>query len=269
MAQENVERKKLVSDLFHQTGNIDSIVEKTGLNKDIVRYTLRQCGLCLPPARSGSVMNACERNPELTLRLFHEGKSLTQMAAAVGTNVTQVKMFLGRRGIQKKFVTMKYGEDHYAWKGRLIDKDGYVLIHVKNHPCNRKHTNYIFEHRLVMEKHIGRYLLQNEVVHHIDGNKQNNSIENLQLFSNNADHLKHELTGRCPNWSEDGKARIREGAHRRKQRRLASTPMTLEAYARRCIEKSLLKAETQTVQPSLLDTEHQPTPDHSASSPTV
>lgn len=50
---------------------------------------------------------------------------------------------------------------------------------------DRKGGNYIFEHILVMEKKIGRFLEKHEIVHHIDKNKQNNNIENLYLFSGN------------------------------------------------------------------------------------
>jgi hypothetical protein len=63
---------------------------------------------------------------------------------------------------------------------------GYRQIIVDDyHPRkkNRKGGNYIFEHILVMEKNIGRFLEQYEIVHHIDKNKQNNNIENLYLFS--------------------------------------------------------------------------------------
>jgi hypothetical protein len=48
---------------------------------------------------------------------------------------------------------------------------------------DRKGGNYIFEHILVVEKNIGRFLEKHEIVHHIDKDKQNNSIENLYLFS--------------------------------------------------------------------------------------
>jgi len=44
-----------------------------------------------------------------------------------------------------------------------------------------------------MEKHLGRRLYYNEVVHHIDGDKLNNRIENLRLFKNQDEHNRHHL----------------------------------------------------------------------------
>ena len=66
----------------------------------------------------------------------------------------------------------------------------YRNIYLPNHPyC--KSNGLVFEHRLVMEKKIGRYLRPEEVIHHIDGNTLNNDIDNLELFEN---HKKHQLS---------------------------------------------------------------------------
>jgi hypothetical protein len=48
-------------------------------------------------------------------------------------------------------------------------------------------------HRLVMEKEIGRELESSEVVHHIDGDKSNNDINNLELFPSKGAHAKHHF----------------------------------------------------------------------------
>ena len=67
-------------------------------------------------------------------------------------------------------------------KGYIITHNGYKMLQVKNHP-NKDSKGYVREHILVVEKEIGRFLNKGEVVHHIDGNKLNNNIENLKLMS--------------------------------------------------------------------------------------
>lgn len=47
-----------------------------------------------------------------------------------------------------------------------------------------------------MENHLGRYLLPNEIVHHIDENKLNNNIENLKLFNSMAEHMSFHMKGK-------------------------------------------------------------------------
>ena len=80
-------------------------------------------------------------------------------------------------------------------KERFIDERGYTLILCPNHP-NKKHRNYIYEHRRVMEIHLGRFLENEEIVHHLNGNKSDNRIENLKLFSSHSEHTKYEAEKR-------------------------------------------------------------------------
>lgn len=86
------------------------------------------------------------------------------------------------------------GSTHHNWKGgRLIDGSSYIRILEPDNPHANRH-GYVLEHRLLMEKHIGRYLDPKEVVHHINGNKQDNRIENLQLMKNLSEHRsQHKL----------------------------------------------------------------------------
>ena len=76
----------------------------------------------------------------------------------------------------------KKGKDCPSWKGgRKKSTEGYTLLLMHSHP-NAYVDGYIAEHRLIMESHIGRYLNSWETVHHINGIKDDNRIENLQLL---------------------------------------------------------------------------------------
>lgn len=103
--------------------------------------------------------------------------------------------FCSRRCANKKISKTnvgRTGDKSYHWKGGRKQQEGYTLLYYPDHPfANSK--GYIPEHRLVMEGHLGRPLLSTEAVHHINGIRNDNRVENLALFTNTGYHLQHHL----------------------------------------------------------------------------
>lgn len=83
-------------------------------------------------------------------------------------------------------------ERHWQWHGgKKLNQWGYVMVQVKDHP-RASREGYVFEHVLVMEKKLGRYLLSGEVVHHINHVKTDNTPENLVLFTSHSEHMRED-----------------------------------------------------------------------------
>lgn len=66
--------------------------------------------------------------------------------------------------------------------GYTRNGDGYIVLYLPNHPLANK-TGVVYEHRLVMSEYLGRYLAPYENIHHKNGNRADNRIENLELWS--------------------------------------------------------------------------------------
>lgn len=159
------------------------------------------------------------------VRHMIEDEKLTQdeVARRLGKNRTTIQRWCYRYGLETQRTGPRGGELHPDWKGgrKLVGR--YWYVYRPDHPNTTK-QRYVAEHRLVAEQTLGRYLQRNEVVHHIDGNPQNNDPSNLEVFQANRDHLKHELTGRRPNWTAAGRQRTIDGVRRGNANRLKSKP---------------------------------------------
>lgn len=103
------------------------------------------------------------------VQVLHRSKqSIDHKAQRLGLKKTDELLFDNR--------SARRGEKSPTWKGgKTRSRKGYVVL--------RNDGDVIFEHRAVMEEHIGRKLTEDEVVHHINGDKTDNRLENLQLMT--------------------------------------------------------------------------------------
>lgn len=123
-------------------------------------------------------------NAELTNIFDRTINSIQRKAANIGLRKTpETKAMV--------WSAAKSGEKAATWKGgKKKNKKGYVLLLKKGHQMADR-NGYILEHRYVMAEHLGRMLTNNEVVHHKNGIKDDNRIENLELMTVAEHTIKH------------------------------------------------------------------------------
>lgn len=143
-----------------------------------------------------------------------EGKPMHRVADELGVAVGSVYNYIKRYGIksrephqgmkgkrQSEEVRKRIGDAH---RGKVVSEesrrkmsesskkggvghkkkrcDGYIAVYFPDHPNSNK-EGYIMEHILVMEAILGRWVKEDEVVHHINKNREDNRKENLMLMT--------------------------------------------------------------------------------------
>lgn len=164
---------------------------------------------------------------------LQKGESLRMIASSIGINHKTLSQKLKERGIQTPTRTEsakntwknhthpykgKKGELCPRWgkkasaetKSKLCEIQqkranenryyrkshsyGYVLVYEPSNPAADR-SGYVLEHRLIMEQHLGRYLTSDEIVHHLNENKADNRIENLEIVTRSTHAKIHNNLG--------------------------------------------------------------------------
>ncbi len=95
------------------------------------------------------------------------------------------KDYCKKCGYKIRVLFQKKGADSPFWRGgKRLNSNGYYRIYVYENGEKRD----IYEHKYIYEQHVGRHLTVDEKVHHIDGNKLNNHINNLYLCEGKKEH---------------------------------------------------------------------------------
>lgn len=143
-------------------------------------------------------LNSPETRKKISASLSNQKRTPLSMSTRRKISESQKGKKLSKEHINKLKIaqTGKLKEECSHWKGgKPYHSGGYILIYCPTHPY-AINNRYVLEHRLVMEAHIGRILLPTEIVHHINGIRDDNRIENLMLFANIADHRRFHGRGR-------------------------------------------------------------------------
>lgn len=124
--------------------------------------------------------------------------SMFQMKEIYGVSHTIIKRYLVKFGAEirtkKEAMKLYSGDKNPKWNdGIRYHNSGYKMIRIPGHP--NAVIGYVYEHRNIMEQHLGRYLESHEIVHHINGNKTDNRIKNLMLTTA-SEHPKLEAETR-------------------------------------------------------------------------
>jgi len=161
------------------------IGKKYGINKKTVSLVVRRNGGTVRDQRSasGRPLISPDSYKDKVLALRKDGLSQEAIAKEIGMSQTVVSRTL--RALGMPTLRGMSGANSGNWRGGIVlASEGYLAILVADDDpmaCMRSKQGYVLEHRLVMARALGRPLHAHETVHHVNGDRKDNRLENLQL----------------------------------------------------------------------------------------
>lgn len=209
-----------LAERYEAGASIPQLAREYGVSNQTVNRRLRAAGV---PVRqyTGRRGKWSPDYDEAQLREMSErGMTCREIGEALGKPEESVRKAMRSRGVPRQEARSRMEHNHF-WRGGLsVDEEGYILQKSPDHPSATT-SGYVRQHRLVMERELGRYLSDEEVVDHRNGDTSDNRPENLRVFPRNSEHLRATLTGK-KKLPPDEREALRQAAVRRARQRVAA-----------------------------------------------
>ena len=170
--------------------SMNKIATMVGCSESTIRYYLKKYNILI---RNHSDAVKGENNPFYNK---HHSESTKKKISKIMKEkyVGKNHPFYGKHHSEKtkrKISKSLKGSNNPNWKGGMVKNGGgYIRIYSPHHPY-KNNQGYVLEHRLVVEKTLGRYLKLTEEIHHINHIRDDNRIENLMVFNSKSAHIRY------------------------------------------------------------------------------
>jgi HNH endonuclease len=180
------EQKDAMAREYAAGDTLDVLAERYGCHRNNARNIVHRRGVPIRN-RGNRVRDFTSDEVAQMVQRYLAGESQQALAIAFQVSQPTISRTLRGRGlVLRARGNQPQGDQHPAWRGGLTLNGHYLFRYVPQddpHAAMRGTTGYVAEHRLVMARALGRDLQAGEEVHHINGDRQDNRLENLQLRS--------------------------------------------------------------------------------------
>lgn len=192
MKKKDVDTEEIVQ-LRNAGMQVKDIVAETGLSKSTIYARLREAGYVC--GRKKEPFAPTQEEVQDIIDTYKAGYSSTQLGLRYNVCPNSILKVLKKNGVWIRPSVAVLAQMYRKTRGGREKRRrpgfkthpprstsaGYVMVYAPDHP--RAQHGYIWEHILVVEKELGRYLEPDEVVHHIDRRKDNNDPSNLLVLT--------------------------------------------------------------------------------------
>lgn len=187
MGQKLTDNQELELASMYESG--DFSVQDICRKFDVARVTAHRIaarrGVRRPIGRQPKVFSRAQIDDMVSMA--RAGISQKKIADKYGVSQCKMSRIMAAEKVISSKGRSRRGEKHGAWKGGVVKANGgYLSEWVSDNDSMasmRNNQGYVLQHRLVMARHLGRPLAKTENVHHINGIRDDNRLENLELWT--------------------------------------------------------------------------------------